>query len=77
MEKIPVDDLPLAAFLRTKGFILLEIRPNALRPGLLTFIFQGSAEIERETLRFQNRETRVEPKSYLLTLRQLKGGLLR
>lgn len=63
-------DLNLSAFLNVTGHKLLGVEGNG-RQGF--FIFQDTPELERDTMRFFNREAFVEPLTFGEALRNLKA----
>ncbi len=65
-----LSDLNLSAFLSVSGHKLLGVKRDG-RKGL--FIFEDTPELERDTLKFFNRETTVDALSFGEALRNLKA----
>jgi len=68
------DDLPLSAFLILSGFTLLRIERHPSKPGLSVFVFAFKKDIGEATFRFYRNEAKIEPRSYLNLIRDLKRG---
>ena len=65
-----LSDLNLSAFLSVSGHKLLGVEGNG-RQGF--FVFEDTPELERDTLKFFNRETTVDALSFGEALRNLKA----
>jgi hypothetical protein len=76
MEKedlIEYDDLPLAAFLVTSGFQLKGIKDHPQRRGLNIFLFAQDQRIGEIVSLFYTNKAKIEPRSFLLAMRDLKS----
>lgn len=73
-KTLSYDDLPLAAFLILSGFRLLQVKDNPQRPGLSVFIFAHDEKIAQVVANFYMNRGMVEPRKFLLLMRDLKQG---
>ena len=65
-------DLTLAAFLSGLKHKILRIEP---RNGRSVFIFQSTPQLQRDEIKFFNREGSVEPLTFAETLRYFKAAV--
>ena len=72
--EVSYDDLPLSAFLILSGFTLLRIKRHPNKPGLNIFVFAFKPDIGEAAYRFYGQQAKVEPRSYLNLIRDLKRG---
>ena len=70
MKTKRLTDLNLSAYLSASGHKLLGVESTG-RQGL--FVFADTPELERDTLRFFNREATVDALSFAEALRNLKA----
>ena len=68
-------DMPLAAYLSYKGFILEDIKNDETREGKKMFVFIRKKSIDTEIRKYQNCKAKVEPIDYWNSLRNLKNRL--
>ena len=64
-------DLYLAAYLRSRGFLLAEVRPNG--GGRAVFVFQDKTERADLILAYYNAQGSIEPLNYANALKDLKA----
>ena len=64
-------DLYLAAYLRSKGFLLSDVRPNGA--GRVAFVFRDKPERPDLILSYYNTQGTVEPLTYANALKDLKA----
>ena len=74
IDLIEYDDLPLAAYLVTSGFQLKGVKDHPRRRGLNLFLFAQDDRIGQAVSSFYTNRVRVEPRSFLQTMRDLKAG---
>ncbi len=67
-----ISDLTLAAFLSNQKHQIIRIEP---RNGRSVFIFQSTPQLQRDEMRFFNREGSVEPLTFAETLRYFKAAV--
>ena len=65
-----VADLTLAAFLQTEGHKLQGVKGDGHKA---FFLFNDTPKLERDTLRYYNKEALVDPFSFGEILRNFKG----
>lgn len=67
-----IADLTLAAFLSSQKHQIIRIEP---RSGRSVFVFRTTPELQRDEMRFFNREGNVEPRTFAETLRYFKAAV--
>ncbi len=67
-----IADLTLAAFLSSQKHQIIRIEP---RNGRSVFIFQSTPQLQRDEIRFFNREGSVEPLTFAETLRYFRAAV--
>lgn len=72
-----VNDLPLAGYLELNGFKLVGIKSDPKRPSLGNFLFTPDEKIPQVIANFYSNQGVVEPREYLLTIRDLKQKIER
>jgi hypothetical protein len=69
---VEFDDLPLAAYLHLQGFRIVKIRTKKDKQGWGVFAFSHEKGIERSVAGFYANQASVEPRAYILKMRDLK-----
>lgn len=67
-----INDLPLAGYLEISGFNLIGVEPDPKRPSLGNFLFAPNEKIPQIIAYFYSNRAVVEPREYLLTIKDLK-----
>lgn len=69
---LKINDLPLAGYLELNGFELIGVESDPRRPSLGNFLFAPDEKIPEVIAYFYSNRAVVEPREYLLAIRDLK-----